>query len=424
MALMDTFMIYQFIKKLVTPFTEMPAYKAGLIDNQGKFLKQRAQFTSLDQQNCTYFDTLIINLKRLIAMVPGGKSKLASYAAALFLTRTYESFEKNPSDTLFKLEEKFNETLREVERLYEDAPMNSTAVIPDKTVVNPRVASKYKMKNMQLAARNSLKKPHKSQQFQYRKGTFAVGGVNEETTLEYHDKLNPKIWNDNRTLKDDIHAKLLEIADAWRDFAGIDIDQVKDLIITGGNCNYNYTDKSDIDLHLVVERNHILDHEVDCYCAQCQVNRSFIDDYLRDKKILWTLTHPDISIKGYPVELYAQDVTEVPHYGQGVYSLNKNEWIQSPQYLSLDFENNFHLQKKVKFYRDMIDKLIDNHADDDALKIVKDKITSQRGDSIAKGGEFAFGNLVFKELRNAGYLDKVDDYLKSKRDRQLSLESA
>ena len=45
-----------------------------------------------------------------------------------------------------------------------------------------------------------------------------------------------------------------------------------------------------------------------------------------------------------------------------------------------------------------------------------------RGDSIAQGGEFAFGNLVFKELRNAGYLDKLSDYDKSRKDKALSLE--
>ena len=121
MAVMDIYMIYQFIKKLVTPFTEMPAYHAGLIDGNGKFLKQRAQFTPAEQNICTYFDILIINLKRLIAMVPGGKSKLANYAAALFLTRTYESYQQNPHNVLFNLEEEFHKTLNEVYELYEDA---------------------------------------------------------------------------------------------------------------------------------------------------------------------------------------------------------------------------------------------------------------------------------------------------------------
>jgi hypothetical protein len=53
--------------------------------------------------------------------------------------------------------------------------------------------------------------------------------------------------------------------------------------------------------------------------------------------------------------------------------------------------------------------------------MIKQKIKKMRGDSIAKSGEFAFGNLVFKELRNQGYLDKMDTYQKSNQDKALSL---
>jgi hypothetical protein len=45
-----------------------------------------------------------------------------------------------------------------------------------------------------------------------------------------------------------------------------------------------------------------------------------------------------------------------------------------------------------------------------------------RGDSIAQGGEFGLGNLVFKELRNSGYIDKMSAYVKSDLDKTLSLE--
>ena len=69
----------------------------------------------------------------------------------------------------------------------------------------------------------------------------------------------------------------------------------------------------------------------------------------------------------------------------------------------------------------MIDHLIANSSDDDSIDAVKKKIKNMRGDSIGKDGEFAFGNLVFKDLRNAGYLDKMDDYEKSRRDKALSL---
>ncbi|CAB5220868.1 hypothetical protein UFOVP247_49 [uncultured Caudovirales phage] len=395
MAIMDIYMIYQFIRKLVTPFTEMPAYRLGIIDNQGKFLKQRAQFTQAEQQACTYFDILIINLKRLIAKVPGGKSQLASYAAALLLTRTWESYQGNPVDTMFNLEEEFDKTLLEVEALYEDVPMNSTSVMPNKVVVNPRAASKYKLAN--ILAQKKISKKNSPRRI-----------LGEETSLQYHSTLNPKLWSNNK-LKDVVAGKLMQIAEAWMEFAKIDPMHVYDIIITGGNVNYNYTNLSDIDLHIVIARGAI------------NPDRNFVDEYMQDKKILWTLTHPDISIYDYPVELYAQDIDEQPHQDQGVYSLTNKRWVQEPHHLDIDFESDYHLQKKVQFYKNMIDTLIYNNADDSTIDTVKKKIWTMRGDSIAKAGEFAFGNLIFKELRNMGYLDKIADYQKSRKDKALSL---
>lgn len=411
MAVMDIYMIYQFIRKLVTPFTEMPAYHAGLIDANGKFLKQRSQFTPAEQNLCTYFDILIINLKRLIALVPGGKSKLANYAAALFLTRTYESYQSNPHNVLFNLEEEFNKTLKEVYDLYEDAPANSAsgagialgAKAGEGPIVNPAAARKYKSGNMKYSLKLLRRKATTLTPLKH----VAQTGL-KESTLQYHDTLNPKLWSNNK-LKDVVAGKLMQIAHAWMDFAKIDPINVYDIIITGGNVNFNYTNLSDIDLHLIISRSAI------------NPDRKFVDEYLQDKKILWTLTHPDISIYDYPVELYAQDIDEMPHQDQGVYSIMNKRWVQEPHHLDLDFENDYHLQKKVKFYKNMIDTLIYNNADDDALDVVKDKIKTMRGDSIAKAGEFAFGNLVFKELRNMGYLDKINDYQKSRRDKALSL---
>jgi hypothetical protein len=232
-----------------------------------------------------------------------------------------------------------------------------------------------------------------------------------ESTLQYHKQLNPKLWDVMGELKDDVRGKLLQIADAWVSFAKIPPDLVYDVIITGGNVNYNYTPNSDIDLHIVTSRSAI------------NPDRAFVDEYLQDKKILWTLTHPDICIYGFPVELYAQDMDEKPHLNQGVYSLTQRRWIARPQMLDLEFENDFHLQKKVDFYKDMIDKLIENKADKDAIDTLKKKMKTMRGDSIAQGGEFSFGNLVFKELRNLGYLDKLSDYEKTMQDKALSLPS-
>ena len=93
---------------------------------------------------------------------------------------------------------------------------------------------------------------------------------------------------------------------------------IKDVIVTGGNANYNYTPYSDIDLHLVVDKGMI-----DCPAV--------LDDYLQSKKQLWALTH-DIKVKGQPVELYAQDYQDPFREGQSIYSLQSNKWLQQPTY--------------------------------------------------------------------------------------------
>jgi hypothetical protein len=81
----DIFVVYQFLKKLVTPFDQTKAFKLGLIDKNGKRLKKPS--TEDEKNALTYFDKLVFNLKRLLALVPGGSSQLASYAAALLLLR-------------------------------------------------------------------------------------------------------------------------------------------------------------------------------------------------------------------------------------------------------------------------------------------------------------------------------------------------
>ncbi len=61
-------------------------------------------------------------------------------------------------------------------------------------------------------------------------------------------ELNPKIWQGGR-LDGKVRLKLLEIAQAFVDFVGIDLD-VEDYTITGSNANYTWTDYSDLDLHV------------------------------------------------------------------------------------------------------------------------------------------------------------------------------
>ena len=228
-----------------------------------------------------------------------------------------------------------------------------------------------------------------------------------DLTLRYHDELNPKLWDGDK-LKSDVREKLLEIGNAWAEFSNIPKEAIKDMILVGGNANFNYTDFSDIDLHLLVDKNDLPD------CPD------LLDDYLKDKKQLWSLSH-DISIYGHDVELYAQDVNDEFPANQGVYSLSQNNWMVPPTKQKVNFDDP-NLLNKINGYVNKIDSLLDSNADDETFKKLKKKFGEMRKAGIKKAGEFSLENLIFQELRNKGYLDKMNAYLKSKQDENLSLK--
>jgi hypothetical protein len=225
--------------------------------------------------------------------------------------------------------------------------------------------------------------------------------------LQYHDTLNPKLWTDFE-LNPQVRSKLLQFAEVWREYAKIPKDAVKEVILLGGNANYNYTDMSDLDVHVVVDKSLI------------SKDNPLLDDYLQDKKVMWTMAH-NISILGYAIEPYAQDISVEYPKNQGVFSLTKNEWIAKPEFVGDGMLKDPYLKKKVKFYMDMIDDMIKNKMDSAAFHNLKEKLREMRGAAIKKGGEFSFENLVFKELRNHGYLDKMSNYEKALQDQSLSL---
>ena len=82
----DLFYAFRFLKLLVTPWEDMEAYKLGVIDENGKVLKKKRN-TPEEKSAYTVFHRLVFNIKRLLNKIPFGKTKLASYASALFLIK-------------------------------------------------------------------------------------------------------------------------------------------------------------------------------------------------------------------------------------------------------------------------------------------------------------------------------------------------
>jgi len=101
----DLFVTYRFIKLLVTPFDKTPAYKLGIIDKEGqrvveKTVSRGMQPTQLktDEEKSAYtvLHKLVFNIKKIFGKVPGLRTKLGTYAAALFLLK--DTFKEHVED--------------------------------------------------------------------------------------------------------------------------------------------------------------------------------------------------------------------------------------------------------------------------------------------------------------------------------------
>ena len=128
----DLVLVYQFLKRLTTPFNETPAFDLGIIDERGQRIKSKELKTTEEKNAYGYFDRLVFNVKKLLERLPGGKNRLASYAAALFLIKEAQKPEREY--TAKDLQEGFDSCMKELEKrtmknlkdLVEDAPANSS----------------------------------------------------------------------------------------------------------------------------------------------------------------------------------------------------------------------------------------------------------------------------------------------------------
>ena len=181
----------------------------------------------------------------------------------------------------------------------------------------------------------------------------------------------------------------------------------KDITLTGSMANYNYTDQSDLDLHVLFD-----------FDAEGE-SGDLIQDLFNAKRRIWNDAH-DIKIKNHDVELYAQDTNE-PHHSTGVFSVLKNRWLVVPQRANPEIDEEYVL-KKSQDIMDRIDFLIDLEDKRSSLQNTKDKIMKMRKAGLERKGEFAEENLIFKTLRNTGYIGKLNDTIRNEYDRSVSID--
>ena len=107
MNVVDTVIVFRILKMMTRKWSEMDAYKFGLIDDNGKRIKTKKPKTSEEKNSFTLLHRLVFNLKRVLELLPFGRTRLASYAASLALLK--EHFEIDGK----YLEESFYNYLKE-----------------------------------------------------------------------------------------------------------------------------------------------------------------------------------------------------------------------------------------------------------------------------------------------------------------------
>lgn len=114
-GLTDLYLTYSIIRRLTLSYEKWPAFKTGVIDKDGNILVAKDKRTQAQRDSLRTFDIVIINMRKLLAKMPGGSSKFATYGAALFLIKEPNVLKEDV------LEEKFTQFL------IEEAPANNVS---------------------------------------------------------------------------------------------------------------------------------------------------------------------------------------------------------------------------------------------------------------------------------------------------------
>ena len=221
--------------------------------------------------------------------------------------------------------------------------------------------------------------------------------------VEYHTTLNPKIWEHNR-LKSRVRGALLRIAEDFKDFVEIPFD-IEDIVITGGNANYNYTVHSDLDLHLITNYDNI----------ECDRTAEELFD---SKRLLYKKDY-NIDIHGIPVELYVEDSNH-PAVSRGSYSVLRSEWINSPD-KHIPKYNQKQLLNMVDVWKTILQNAIKTGSLQSCRKAVQLLRTYRKLGLRTQDGEFSIPNLVYKSLRNDHTLKGMTAFVDRLHDQELSL---
>lgn len=234
-----------------------------------------------------------------------------------------------------------------------------------------------------------------------------------EENIEKHDDLNPALFNQDAALKPEVKEKINEIVEEFlKYFIKVEVElTVQDIILTGSNASYNYTKDSDLDIHIIADTSKIEDtlnlHKVIYNAYKSAFNKKF-----------------EIELNKVPVEIYVE-TQDTPLVSNGIYSVMNDTWVKEPTKDDIPEVDQEALDKAFKpwekRYKALIYKITDESEDESEIDKFIDSLYDLRKAGLSSDGEYSIGNLVFKEMRNKGYLDNLKELRHKVIARRLSL---
>mgnify|MGYP003651263232 CR=1 FL=1 len=233
------------------------------------------------------------------------------------------------------------------------------------------------------------------------------------SSFKVQKELNPDIWlmdNEGYKMRPEIRDSLLKIVEDYEEFIDIDID-IEDITLTGSLSNFNWSEFSDVDLHILVDFEN--------------PSESIEKKYLDSRRIIWNSLR-DVNVKGFESEIYVQDSKE-QHFASGMYSVMYNDWVVEPEEKEVILDSHKILSKS-KQWMDMIDQIEDNMertSSNELMQTIDDlrrRLKKYRGAGLAEKGEYSYENLTFKFLRRNGYIGKLIGLRNKLIDKSLTLE--
>jgi uncharacterized protein YsxB (DUF464 family) len=227
----------------------------------------------------------------------------------------------------------------------------------------------------------------------------------DDITVEFHDSLNEKIW-DGDEMRLDVRVTLLKSAYAFIEFLDMPDLKIEGVQFVGSNASFNYTDYSDCDVHVVIDFD-------ESPCPELAEN------FFLTKKTLWNQMHEAVSVMGYKVELYAEDVKN-PATAAGVYDLLNGKWLKRPEKEEPEVDCSAVSAKAEAMVNEI--NAICATQDKNEIEQMFERLRLMRKAGLVEAGEYSVENLAFKTIRNLGYIDKLSKARLKAQDKELSLD--